>query len=87
MPFGLRARGHALSQTCTFLALFFNQYVSPGETSMSAQLTSGQPDRVGLDWLEILHCLHRHLLIPALQHILLLSRGELSRLRHSMTCL
>jgi hypothetical protein len=77
MPFSLRARGHALSQTCTFLALFFNQYVSPGETSMSGQLTLGKPYRVGIDWMAILHCFHRHLLIPALQHILLLSRSEL----------
>lgn len=28
LPFGLRAKGHALSQTCVFMALFFNQFVS-----------------------------------------------------------
>ncbi|OWZ70031.1 hypothetical protein AYX14_04548 [Cryptococcus neoformans] len=29
LPFGLRAKGHALSQTCVFIALFFNQFVNP----------------------------------------------------------
>lgn len=28
LPFSLRAKGHALSQCCTFIALFFNQFVS-----------------------------------------------------------
>lgn len=29
LPYSLRARGHALSQTCSFIAIFFNTFVNP----------------------------------------------------------
>jgi hypothetical protein len=39
LPYGLRTKGLAISQSCVYLALFFNQFVSnPGGTRLTCQV-------------------------------------------------